>query len=401
MNNDFIICDYLNEKFKTFEWMELVTHFVSEFGVDVKKFENKYMFKYDTILADYNKPITHECRGVILYYIEGVWSYHSRPFKKFFNIQEGKCEYFDSELIARDSEHLRLVEKRDGSCVQVAYDIESNGWRASTLGSIETANVFDYPYTFSDLFWRIFNNAFIFAEIGATYIFELWSKENQVVTDYGEDNLTLLAIRGADSEFKSRDILEVYVKNTHIRLPYICDELFTSREAIEEYVEAQSENDMFGSVPEGFVLCDIRNMAPVGKSKNRRYIQYHHINTGDRRYVLKNIAECVFDGNIDDMYGDLNDVNRAFVDRLRAKLSEFEAEVSRICKILEGRSDKKDFAVTLNSMRDTSEVVMRFSGMFFEYNSKVVAGEPIKLTTWLTEGRRFARDTFMSYFKMI
>ena len=154
------LVEHLEELTKANGWVDsadityLDEYFLDKFGVRVKKFQNKYVFKYDMIFAKCTEERTSECRGTILYFRDGIWSVHSRPFNKFFNLSEGHCKYFDNDFCNKNIEHVRLVEKKDGTCIQVAYDYECGMFRASTLGSIETTNFSDDPKTFSELFWE-------------------------------------------------------------------------------------------------------------------------------------------------------------------------------------------------------------------------------------------------------
>lgn len=389
---------YLVEKFPKFDYQEVKDHFLTEFGVDVKKYENKYMFKYDTILADYSKDITHECRGSIIYYDKGNYRVYSRPFDKFFNREEGKHEWCKDSYIEENLHKIRLMEKKDGSCIQVYYDFENEMFRASTLGSIQTESVFDEPYTFSDLFWRLFNNAFQLNP-AVTFLFEMWSKSNQVVTNYDSEHLTLLAVRHMDGRYVPKKDIDLLVKDTHIRLPVFVDRVFKNAEEIKNFVESESTNeDVYGSVPEGFVAYDIELNKPVFKEKNLKYCQYHRINLGDRRFVTKNMAAALFEGNIDDMYGDLTDVNKEFIDRLRLEIIKEQSIINEFSKTLFKCESKKDFAILMN--KTIPNEIKDYTGMFFSsFELVTVKNEPPSLVDWMRDDKRYNR--FMDKWKMV
>lgn len=370
---EYTICEYLGEKFNTFTFEDLVNHFLTEFGVRVKKYENKYLFKYDQILADFSKEITHQCRGVILYYIDGKWSYHSKPFTKFFNLSQGMHPWFDETILKRDLPNIRLYEKKDGSCIQVASDLEhGNVARASTLGSIQTESVFDDPLTFSDLFWKLAPKNIKFIK-GETYLFEMCAQSNQVVTVYDTEHVSLLAIRRANDEFYTKEECDKFAEENGISRPAYIDRIFTSKEEIETFVEDESKNeDKYGKIPEGFVAYMGR---PIFKCKNEKYHQYHLINTGDRRYVRKNLVEAFFAGNIDDIYGNLTQDNKDFVDRLRSEVLRLEEFFKVIFFALEGINDRKAYALKVMGMSKINKDVAMFRGILFEYLGKIMAGE--------------------------
>lgn len=371
---EYSIADYLEQNFKSFSFENLVEHFLTEFGVRVKKYENKYLFKYDQILADFSKDITHQCRGVILYYLNGEWTYHSKPFIKFFNLSQGMHPWFDEEVLKRDLPNIRLFEKKDGSCIQVAYDLEHSEFRASTLGSIQTENVFDDPYTFSDLFWKLAPKDIKFVK-GETYMFEMCAQANQVVTVYEKEHVALLAIRNVDGYFYSREKVDLFAKDNGISRPVFIDRVFTSKEDIETFVEEESKNeDKYGKIPEGFVAYLEQ---PIFKCKNEKYHQYHLINTGNRRYVRKNLVEAFFAGNIDDIYGNLTSDNMEFVDRLRNEVLRLEEFFKVIFFALEGIHDRKTYALKVMGFSKISEDVALFRGILFEYLSDIMEGKPI------------------------
>jgi len=404
IDNIFTIREYLNANFKESSFEELANHFITEFGVNVKKFENKYVFKYDTILAKYNKAITHECRGIILYKLEGVWSYHSIPFKKFFNIEEGKHIYYFPEYLNSHLKNIRLLEKKDGSCIQVAFDHEDNIWRASTLGSVQTERVFDYPFIFSELFWKIFKDAFKFVK-GNTYIFEMCSQCNKVVTGYAEDHLTLLAIRKSDFSMMLRSDLEEIVKGTLIRLPNFIDIAFNNYDEINQFTENESlKEDVYGKIPEGFVGYDLTLNIPIFKKKNRRYLVAHQLNTGDPRFILKNICLAVFNGTIDDYYISLSDENKEYVARLGQKLVDIQSAINPILATVTNISDKKTFAIKVLELLKKSDL-KQFSGIFFDSFDELKNGNSIYFMDWImsinskTKVPRYF--SYVDYFKSI
>lgn len=391
------LLSYLCEHFPVFDFETIKKHFLSEFGVDVKKYENKYLFKYDTILADFSKEVTHECRGTIIYYDKGNYRYYSRPFDKFFNLHEGKHSWNNDKYLESNAHNIRLVEKKDGSCIQVYYDYENEQYRASTLGSIQTESVFDEPYTFSDLFWKIFDGAFELHR-PCTYLFELWTKSNQVVTNYDEDHLTLLSVRNVDGRYSNRDLLEKTVHGTKIRLPIFIDRVFKNISEINEFVENQSNLEhIYGEVPEGFVAYDIQSHKPAFKVKNLRYVQYHRINTGDCRYVTKNMASALFEGNIDDMYSQLSDSNKEYVDRLRKVILEEQVIINEYSEKLSKCTSKKEMALM---MRDSiPKTIENYSGMFFMNYDNIVLGENPSLVEWMRQDKRY--NKYMDKWKIV
>jgi len=120
---------YLNKYFTNGEQgifedkpVDLTSHFIEKFGVDVKKEDNLYQFKYNMITVNWSFPITHECRGVILRY-NGTWDYVSRPYNKFFNYHEPLCAIREKDF----APNLQIIEKADGCCHEDTVIITEDG----------------------------------------------------------------------------------------------------------------------------------------------------------------------------------------------------------------------------------------------------------------------------------
>lgn len=395
--DNFTIREYLNSNFSNFKVNDLVSHFLLEFGVNVSNEDDLYLFKYNQISANWEKEITYECRGIILRHSATGWEYVSIPFKKFFNLEEGKCPWFEPEEFSKIVDKIVFAEKIDGSCIQVWYDNVKCIWRASTLGSISTANVFDHPFTFSDLFWRIYlekGNTLSPLTVGYTYIFELWSGYNQVVTQYSENTLVLLGIRNIKTfsinDFKVEDFVS-QLSNIKAPLMFKVDDIKTKND-VEIWVEKMAlREDLFGKTPEGFVAWF--EGLPIFKKKNEKYCQFHRIVTGDKIYVLKNIISAVFSGNIDDIYGELNPELQAFVDRLKVQLSMTQLSVLGILSQLRGipLDDKKAFALKLKEISTTNLTCSMFEPFFFYNRIQILNGEHVDILSWLAEDDRYTK----------
>src|ERR1017187_855938 len=88
---------------------------IEAFSLKTRVYDNKILLKYDqlaspTIMA--NKE-AQECRGIILE--KDTWRVMSLAFTKFFNSEEGNAHKVDWNT-------AHVLEKIDGSCIQVYYD---------------------------------------------------------------------------------------------------------------------------------------------------------------------------------------------------------------------------------------------------------------------------------------
>lgn len=395
--DNFKIREYLDANFSRFSKEDLVSHFMLKFGVNVSNEEDLYLFKYNQISANWNEEITYECRGLILRHTDAGWKYVSIPFYKFFNLSEGKCPWFNIEKFAIIKDKLVFAEKIDGSCIQVWYDDVKNIWRASTLGSISTANVFDHPFTFSELFWKLYNkkgNDLSTFKVGYTYIFELWTMYNQVVSQYSEDSLVLLGVRNIETFSLDDFTVENAAREfSNIKAPqmYVVEHIKTQLD-VENWVEEMSlREDLFGRIPEGFVGWI--GGVPCFKQKNKKYNQYHRIITGDKIYVLKNIISAVFCGNVDDIYGDLNKELQEFVDRLKLEISRVQNEVLVNLSAFKGLDleDKKGFALKVQELTKSNKDLADVTPFFFQNRDKILKNEVVDISEWLVEDDRYLK----------
>jgi T4 RnlA family RNA ligase len=382
------LLNYLNENFfGPFEDGFLVEHFQTNFGVDVKISGDLFLFKYDQIEANWNKTITSDCRGTILKYVYNVgWEIVSRPWRKFHNLGEFRCS------IKRFEEYSEgeLWEKLDGSCIQV-YNLEGNT-KYSTLGSIDTTNVADYNFTFSELFARLSNNFQI--EEGCTALFELCTPYNQIVTKYETERVYFLGVynnnTGEISEKYNEELSNLF---QHKPTKFKVKDIAKNEEDLLKWVEEQSDNSVYGKNPEGFVLY--LNSYPIAKIKNRKYLALHHIMTGDSKYVMKNLVRLFFTGKLDDVESELTDLQKEFLEKLKVYFKNVSTDVRTLQEKISKDMTKKDYALAVQG-----SPVARFQGYFFE-----LLGRSVTFLDWLNEtprGRAEPRfEAYMDVWKAV
>ena len=89
------------------------------------------------------------------------------------------------------------------SCINLHYDWIKDEWFAATTGMAEAEGEVNnmYDTTFNDLFWKTIKDKYDITEfkrrlvVGTTYVFELTTPYNIVVTPHGESSVTLLTMR--------------------------------------------------------------------------------------------------------------------------------------------------------------------------------------------------------------
>lgn len=383
--------EYLNETFPGPFSDEFLKTYFKNLGVDVSISGDKFLFKYDQIAADWYNPLTKYCRGSIFRYTYGIgWEYLSRPWQKFFNRHEGFSGYSKDSDFSKVPEGSYLLEKLDGSCCQIYF--VDGFWKCSTLGSIDTAQVGDFSFTFSELFWRLFGTDTSMLVPGNTYLFELCSVYNQIVTAYEKDHVVFLGAFSNDSgkalKEHSEEISKEWIKPK--KIPFN----FNSWKDLEEFVEAESKNQIYGKNPEGFVAYI--DGYPAFKLKNSKYLELHGVFTGDRMFVRKNLVNLFFKGNLDDVENDLPDVSKKFVEHLKEKYRDVWKEVCSAKEFLEPfKSDRKEYALKLREVTKSSKVLPMFQGYFFE-----CLKADLEFSSWLVQKKlKYNFEAQMDFWK--
>jgi T4 RnlA family RNA ligase len=317
----------------------------TEYGVYSKQhsqYPNLYQFAYDQIESSKIKdhPIVRESRGIILDR-DNSWSVVARPCDRFFNWGENIDEVkFDwSSFVAQ--------EKVDGS-LMILYNYLGK-WNVATKGSIDAnGTVGDNPFTFAELFWETFKQQMYFVsdlDPRNTYMFELTSKYNRVVTSQlnNEGKLTLIGVRDNNTgqEFPVslyKDIFDVvrsYDMNT-----------------IDEILIAAKELDP--SKQEGFVLVD-KNYNRI-KVKSEKYVLIHHLkdSVNDER-----IVELIRTGEDSEVFAYFPDIKNRY-DEIEKRIGVFIAILDLFWKLFideninMSKITQKEFALYVQNNFDES-----------------------------------------------
>ncbi len=304
----------------------------SEYGIHSSqhpKFPNLYQFTYDQIESSKIKdhPMVRECRGIILDRGDN-WKVIARPFDRFFNWGEtvSNSEFDFSSMVAQ--------EKIDGS-LMILYNY--NGiWHVATKGSPDAGgSVGKEDFTFAELFWKIYEKSMIFnvdLDPRNTYLFELTSKYNRIVTSQidNEGSIQLIGIRDRETgqEF----------------WPVLYKEFFPvvksfSMNTIEEILEATKQLDP--SKQEGFVLVD-KNFNRL-KVKSEKYVLIHHLKDSINDERIVELIKTGEDSEVFAYFPDLKiryDQIKKYWNMTAAMLDEFWEETSQL-----KFESQKDFAL--------------------------------------------------------
>lgn len=250
-----------------------------------------YAVAFDTTFEwDESDPlgsaIRRECRGLV--FAEGTGEIVSRPFHKFFNVNERAETSIDK--ISLSVPH-RVLTKLDGSMIR-PIPFGDGAWRLGTKAGItDVAMNAEVWIAHPD---RASYRQFVFDTLydGFTPIFEWCSRSNRIVVDYPEERLVLLTVRSTETgAYLSYDSLRILADTYslelvasielggHVPLPQLVN-------VIREWEDA-----------EGIVIrFDDGHMVKI---KADDYVLKHRAKDSIRSE--RNVLELVLDDNVDDV----------------------------------------------------------------------------------------------------
>lgn len=242
---------------------------ISDFKLKTRDYENKILLKYDQLVSPTLMafPEMQDCRGLVLE--KGTWKVMSLAFRKFFNSQEGNAAKINWDTAS-------VLEKLDGTLIQVYWDWHKNTWFAGTTGTAEGEGEVNNKMgtTFNDLFWDTVNNKYAFNDCllnkDLIYVFELTTPYNIVVKPHGESSATILTVRNRETliELSGKDL---EMTATSLGIPLVKKFDFNAK-------DVGTLLRTFEGMPwseEGYVVVDAEfNRVKI---KNPAYLAVHHL----------------------------------------------------------------------------------------------------------------------------
>jgi hypothetical protein len=224
------------------------------------QYPNLICFKYD-VKSPMSEQICRECRGLVLDENDD-WNIVSRAYDKFFNYGEGHAATIDWET-------AKVFEKLDGTlCTLYFYN---GSWHVSTTGTPDgSGEVNRSGLTFAQLFWRVFTQKGYELPITtyAFYVFELMTKENEILVRNFENRLVLHGVRDESEEYD-----EMTARLTAEVLNWEYVEQAHSLQSLQGVIDVA--RDLNGLESEGFVIVDA-NFNRI-KVKSPHYISISHL----------------------------------------------------------------------------------------------------------------------------
>lgn len=302
-----------------------------------EEFPELYVLNYCQIDSPKFHPITKECRSLVVEFVkQGEWKVVSRSFDRFFNYGETDCGYNASELVAN--------EKMDGSLIGLFYH-EKYGWLYRTRSMImPTGEVNAMGTTWKELIEEAFSADVPFGQgIGlflnkdATYILEVTSPENRIVTRYEGRKMTLLAMRNVEGLYWDKVFIDDLAMMKGWRRPqrWSFDSMAACAEAAKDLRDLN----------EGFVMYD-RHGAPVCKVKNPAYVAAHHLR-GEGVLTPKRVINLLEINEMAEYLSIFPEDAGKMEPYVRAYFQVF-AEAETLWTLYSTIADQKEFAMKVN-----------------------------------------------------
>ena len=332
---------------------------IKAFSLKTREYEHKILLKYDQLVSPalMALPELQDCRGIILE--KGTWKVMSLAFRKFFNAEEGNAAKIDWNT-------AHVLEKLDGTMIQVYWDWHLNKWFAATTGTAEGEGEVNNKNgtTFNDLFWDTINNKYTFNECllnkDLIYVFELTTPYNIVVKPHGESTATVLTIRNRETlvELSGKD-LEMAAISIGVPLVKSFD------------INAKNVGHLlktFEGMPwseEGYVVRDGNDNRV--KVKNPAYVAVHHLKGKTAEHNILTIVKTneieEFAATFPERTEELNRLKEGY-DALIAKLNGVwdELQLRRPKNIT--KEEQKKYAAAVFEVCGKHNVT-QFTGLYF------------------------------------
>jgi len=223
--------------------------------------------QYDSLWDD----ITLSCRGLVT---DDKGNVVARPFRKFFNIEEGKHT---------PTEQFQVFEKMDGSLGILFF--YGNEWVFASRGSFTS----DQALKFKEIFTKKYKTSHLYTP--NTYLFEIIYPENRIVVDYG--NIEDVVLLG-EINTESGDELD---------LNHYTNSIFNVVKEYNGIKDYSSLKSLVDNNAEGFVVRF--SNGDRMKIKGEEYLRLHRIMTNLSTTSVWEILST--NGKIDEFIKDVPD----------------------------------------------------------------------------------------------
>lgn len=332
---------------------------VKEFQLKTREYEHKVLLKYDQLVSPtiMSNIEVQECRGLILE--KGTWDVMSLAFTKFFNAEEGNAAKIDWNT-------AHVLEKLDGTLIQVYWDWVNEEWYAGTTGTAEGEGEVNNKMgtTFNSLFWDTVTKQYALNpcmfDKNHVYVFELTTPYNIVVKPHGESSATLLTVRNRVTlqEVSWKDLTMIAES---LRVPLVKRFDLNAKDvgALLRTFEGMPWSE------EGYVVVDA-NFNRI-KIKNPAYVAVHHLKGKTAEH---NIITIVKSNEIEEFASTFPERKDELLrlkdnyDKLTDKLNDVWVELSARKPKNITKEEKKRYAAAVFEVCGKHDL-KQFTGLYF------------------------------------
>ena len=330
---------------------------VEDFKLKSKEYDSKVLLKYDQIESNMSYTEVQECRGLILE--KGTWEVMCLSFLKFFNSDESNAAKVDWNT-------AHVLEKLDGTLIQVYHDWNTNYWYAATTGTGEGEGQVNNKdgTTFDSLFWDT-----VYAKYGLNqcllnkdliYVFELTTPYNIVVKPHGESSATLLTVRNRKTlEEVSYGKLNMIAVSLGVPLVKRFDLNTPNLSVLLKTFEKMVWHE------EGYVVVD-EDFNRI-KIKNPAYVAVHHLKGKTAEHNIMTIVKTneieEFASTFPERKEELYKLKDNY-DKLVLKLKGVWDELCELKPINQTKEEQKEYAMNVFKISEENDL-KQFTGLFF------------------------------------
>lgn len=336
---------------------------LSTFKLKFREYPHKILIKYDQIDSDLSLIEVQEARGLVLE--RDTWKVMSMSFSKFFNAAEGHAAKIDWNT-------AHVLEKLDGSMIHVYKDWVLNKWCVGTTGTAEAEGEVNNKFgtTFADLFWETAPKDFESKLTeGYTYVFELCTPYNIVVTPHTKSFITLLTIRNLRTlKELSYDEFNFYGSAMKVPVVKIYD---MNTKNVGQLIKT------FDNMPytdEGYVVVDAHHNRI--KIKNPAYLAVHSLKGKTAEH---NIMEIIKTNEVDEFAATFPERKKQ-IEALKIAYDKLDLTLNKVWNELKlnlpkniTKHESKKYAMKVFEVSNKYDV-KNYTGLFFSLKDKKING---------------------------
>lgn len=345
----------------------------NDFGItakyDTEISEKIATFCYDQIASPKTHALTRESRGITIDTQNLVVL--GRPFDRFYNYGE-----VAEETLSVNLNDCSTFEKIDGSLLTFYFSPEHNLWKISTKTTpfsrnavtrnrvpflhiisqaigIKTEDYFlpenqfflnkENYYNYIHAINEVLNNIL---DKKLSYIIEMTSPHNKIVTQYDKPELHLLAIRKPTGEYINIDKFNssIFKKPKKYSI--------SSKEELQKVVSSMNKGNI-KTLKEGVVVMDNKTGIRT-KFKNTAYLKIHKM-LGTEEISEKQILDIVMDNEEEEFFIYYPQSKNDFQKYIKAREKSIE-QINEGIQFALNNDNKKEVAQKLNKMDITGPV---------------------------------------------